>query len=125
MVISAHAQRRMQSRAIRLGVVMRVLQHGRVVHHRGAELVVVGRREIREARQVGLDLSPCAGVHVVVLDAGRLVGTVYRNQSLRGLRPRGRRGRRRRHSRGDLESRSGSKMYADRVPENIDEHPDR
>ncbi len=94
MVISQHASARMQSRAIGLDVVMKVLEYGRDVHHRDAELVVVGRHEIRAARKYGLDLSDCAGVHVVVVDGGRLVATVYRSQSLRGLRPRRRRGRR-------------------------------
>jgi len=95
MVISTHAQRRMQGRAIRLRVVQKVLQYGRIVHNRGAEFIVVGRREIREARKYGVDLSECAGVHVVVINGG-LVTTVYRNQCLRGLKPRRRRGRRRR-----------------------------
>ncbi len=96
MVISAHARGRMQSRAIPREVVMRVLHHGRTVSIRGAELVVVGRREIREARRRGLDLAACGGVHVVVAGGG-LVVTVYRNQSLRGLKPVSRRGRRPRH----------------------------
>jgi len=95
MVISQHASARMQSRAIGLGVVMKVLEYGRGVHYRDAELVVVGRHEIRAARKYGMDLSDCAGVHVVVVD-GVLVATVYRSQSLRGLRPRRRRSRSRR-----------------------------
>ncbi len=94
MVISQHASARMQSRAIGVGVVMKVLEYGRGVHCRDAEFVVVGRREIREARRFGMDLSECAGVHVVVVEGSQVV-TVYRNQSLRGLRPRRRRGRRR------------------------------
>ena len=72
------------------------LVHGRVVHVHGAVYHVIGRREVSHLKRRGIDLSLHEGVHVVcVPGGGTLVLTVYRNQDLRGLRPRPRRPRKR------------------------------
>ena len=85
--LTDHAWQRMTSRGISSEAIRMALTYGRRLHLRGALYHVVGRREIDRHRRHGLDLSPAEGVHVVCSLDGRIV-TVYRNRSLRGLRPR-------------------------------------
>ena len=70
----------------------RTLEHGRFVHVRGADIYVVGRREIKSVAEQGLDISDLHGLHVVCASDTGVVITAYRNRNLRGLRPRKRGG---------------------------------
>lgn len=90
--LTKHATERLPTRCIRGADVARTLEHGRSVHVRGAEIYVVGRREIKSVAEQGLDISDLHGLHVVCASDTGVVITAYRNRNLRGLRPR-RRGR--------------------------------
>lgn len=90
--LTKHARERLPTRGIRGADVARTLEHGRTVHVRGADVYVVGRREIKSVAERGLDISDLHGLHVVCASDTGVVITAYRNRNLRGLRPR-RRGR--------------------------------
>jgi len=62
------------------------LLYGRLVHVRGAEFHVIGRKEVERWAAVGVDLTPFEGVQVVCSSEGAVL-TVYRNRDLRQLRP--------------------------------------
>lgn len=86
-----HARKRLIKRSIDPAAVSAAIDYGRIVHVRGADIYVIGRREISLLRRHGLDLSKYEGVQVVCSRDGAIV-TVYRNRNFRSLRPR--RGRR-------------------------------
>lgn len=90
--LSLHARERMVSRSISAKDMARVLEYGRCVSVRGAEIYVIGRKEVERYRREGVDLAGLDGLQVVANDAG-LVYTVYRNRDFRGLKER------RRHAR--------------------------
>ncbi len=100
MHLTQHARIRMDARSIPKRAVEMVLDHGRRVFIRGAELAVIGRKEIVWAKMQGLDLRDYNGIHVVCAEDGTVL-TVYRNRALPSLRPRrnGRRGLHRRRRR--------------------------
>jgi hypothetical protein len=83
--VSRHAGRRMIERNISLAAVEAALDHGRRVHTRGAVVAAIGRKEVRRARQEGIDLSRFEGVQVVCLH-DELVLTVYRNRDFSQLK---------------------------------------
>lgn len=87
-----HALVQIRRRGIRPLDVAGVVTHGRHVHTRGAEIFVVGRKEIRSCQRRGVQVDELHGLHVVCASDTGAVITAYRNASLRGLRPR-RRGR--------------------------------
>ncbi len=93
--LTRHAWERMSGRGLSPAAIRFVLTYGRAAHIRGATIYVVGRREVEDYRQDGIELSSVEGVQVVCTDSG-LILTVYRNRDLRGLRPNSRRNRRRR-----------------------------
>jgi hypothetical protein len=84
-----HAADRIAARRLAAGANAALL-YGRVVRTRGAEIFVIGRKEIVRYAREGVDLSGFEGVQVVCSPAG-VVLTAYRNRRFRGLRPRGRR----------------------------------
>ncbi|RMG19792.1 MAG: DUF4258 domain-containing protein [Deltaproteobacteria bacterium] len=90
--LTMHARQRMNSRRLPEAAIRAALEHGRVVHVRGASIYVIGRKEISRYRRRGLDLSSFHGVQVVCSPDGTIL-TVYRNRDFRSLRPQ-RRGRR-------------------------------
>lgn len=90
-MLSAHALTRMAERRIPARAVEAALRHGRVFHVRGAEVHVIGQKDILRHRQWGIDLSPYEGVQIFCAADGGTVLTVYRNRDFRGLRPRRRR----------------------------------
>jgi hypothetical protein len=63
------------------------LEYGRVVYVRGAEIHVIGRKEVFRYRRHGIDLREYEGVHVVCRPGSGLILTAYRNRDFRGLRP--------------------------------------
>lgn len=86
---SPHARKRIGSRRLPLSAVNAVMAYGSYHHVRGADIFVMSRRDIERAARKGLDMSGCAGIHVVCSNDG-VVLTAYRNHNLKGLRPRGR-----------------------------------
>jgi len=94
-VLTQHACERMCQRGLSPAIVQAALEYGRIVHARGAEIHVIGRKEIELYDSEGINLSPLEGVQVVC-DKDGTVLTTYRNRDFRGLRPR-RRSRRDRY----------------------------
>lgn len=95
-MLTRHAAERMRVRRLRPAAVAAAITYGRVVHVRGADIHVIGRREVESCKLEGIDLARYEGVQVVCSREGAIL-TVYRNHDFRGLRPRwGRRGRHRR-----------------------------
>lgn len=95
-VLTDHAWSRMTARAIPAEVVDHALSSGRAVHVRGVLIFALGRREVAQAWEQGIDLRRCEGIQVVCATDRRAVMTVYRNRDFRrSLRDR-RRSRRRR-----------------------------
>ena len=88
--LTMHASQRMSARGISQSAVRAVLEHGRVVHVRGAAVYAIGRKEVRCLQRHGIDLSPYEGIQVVCIPDGTIL-TTYRNRDFRGLRPRYRR----------------------------------
>ncbi len=83
-----HARARMAGRGIRTEEVDLALSFGRVVEARGAEIFVVGRREVEKAQSLGVALEDLEGLHVVCAQHGGPVLTCYRNRNLRSTRDR-------------------------------------
>ena len=88
LVITAHAGARMGERRIRADAVEAAVRHGRIFHVGGAEIHVIGKKDVMRHLRRGVDLAVHEGVHVVCSPAERVVLTVYRNKDFRGLRPR-------------------------------------
>jgi len=82
----------MSARRLRNQPVDAAIRFGRRIHTRKAVIYVIGRKEVEKWNFRGIDLSGFEGIHAVCSADGRIL-TVYRNRSLRGLRPH-RRGRR-------------------------------
>lgn len=85
--LTKHAETRMNERRISDETVHMVLTYGRLIRVRGAEIFVIGRKEIEFYITDGLDLSPYEGAQVVCSPDGSIL-TVYRNKDFRGLRSR-------------------------------------
>jgi len=90
--MTKHAEGRLSERGISRKAVMAALFFGRTIHVRGADICVIGRKEVKRLRREGFDVSGYEGLHVVCSGDGCVL-TVYRNYDLRGLRPRRRRRR--------------------------------
>lgn len=93
--LTLHAREQMRARRLTGTIVRMVLRHGRVVYTRGAAIHVIGRKEVSRLGRSGVDLVPCEGVQVVCTPDGKAILTVYKNSDFRGLKPHGRRRRRR------------------------------
>ncbi len=83
-IVTAHARTRMSQRAIRPEILRLAMIFGREVHAANAVFVVVGRREVSEARVDGIDINDLEGIHVVCSRGGDVI-TVYRDRTLRAL----------------------------------------
>lgn len=83
--ISCHARSRMSGRRISEGDLDAVITYGRRIHGRGAQIYVVGRKEIEACRKEGLDVRSLEGIHVVCSREGVVI-TTYRNRGLDGVR---------------------------------------
>lgn len=79
--LTNHSLRRMAQRGIDVPDVLATMQYGRECYVRKARVHVIGKKEIRKAEKLGLDLRDHEGVHVVCSPEG-VVMTVYRNQQL-------------------------------------------
>jgi hypothetical protein len=85
--LTRHALIRMNARRFSPEAVDSVIAFGRIARTRGAEIHVLGRRQVREFASQGVDLRSLEGVHVVCSLDGTVL-TVYRNHDLRDLKPR-------------------------------------
>jgi hypothetical protein len=85
--LSEHALERMQQRGISHEAVFQTIAFGRISRGRGATIYAIGKKEISEFAEDGIDLSGYEGVHVVMTRRGN-VSTVYRNVSVPKLKPR-------------------------------------
>lgn len=87
-LLTAHARRRMEQRAISAEAILAALLFGRSVHTRGAEIYLLGRKDIHRASQWQMtDLQRFEGVQVVCAQTGEII-TVYRNRSFRKIKER-------------------------------------
>jgi hypothetical protein len=86
--ITRHAWARMCSRSVNERTIGAVLAYGRVVRVRGAEIHVIGKKEVKRLGRAGVDVKECEGIHVVCTADGSAILTVYRNRDFRGLKPR-------------------------------------
>ena len=93
-VITNHGRRRMTGRRISEAALSAVMNYGRVVYVRGAKIYAIGRKEVGAFVRKGVNLADFEGIQVVCSPDGAVM-TVFRNRDFRGLRPRGRRHRRR------------------------------
>jgi hypothetical protein len=96
-LLTRHAWRRTSARRVAAAAIEAALAYGRVLHVRGAEIHVIGRKEVFRYRCHGIDLRRYEGIHVVCRPGSDFVLTAYRNRDFRGLRP-----HRRNRSRGKL-----------------------
>lgn len=88
--MTMHAVQRMHERRISEAAVRATLEHGRLIHVRGAAVHAIGHKEVSRLRRRGIDLSHYEGIQIVC-EPGGTVLTAYRNRDFRGLRPRRRR----------------------------------
>jgi hypothetical protein len=90
-LFTKHGWLRTNARRLGLTAIEAALAYGRIVRTRGAEIFVLGRKEVETCRSCfHLDFSAFEGTQVVTVDG--TVVTAYRNRDFRGLRSR-RRGR--------------------------------
>lgn len=85
--LTHHAWQRMCARGFSPQTLDTVLAYGRVARVRGADIYAIGRSEVSQYRNRGVDLEQYEGVQVVCTPQGKIL-TVYRNRDFRGLRPR-------------------------------------
>lgn len=86
--LTRHARERLRQRAIRLTAVEAVIDFGHQRSVRGAEIYMIGWRDVRFYSECGLDLSRFEGIEVVCSHDGAVL-TVYRNENKKALRNRG------------------------------------
>ena len=77
--MSRHAVHRCHTRHIPVDAVEVALEYGLCRRTRGAEIYILGWREVRFWAERGLDLSRFEGVEVICAHDGRVI-TVYRNR---------------------------------------------
>ena len=68
--LSEHALERMQQRGISHEAVFQTIAFGRISRGRGATIYAIGKKEISEFAEDGIDLSGYEGVHVVMTRRG-------------------------------------------------------
>lgn len=84
--LTDHARQRMSQRGISLDALSAAVHFGRIsVERGGAEVFLVGRKEVVQAYSQGFDLSPYEGVQVVCSMHGAVL-TAYRAQRRRRQR---------------------------------------
>ena len=76
-MLTPHAKKRMAQRAISFEGIVATMLYGTFYHARGAEIVVIGKKECRSSK---FDLTPYRGIHVVIAD-GKII-TAYTNKTV-------------------------------------------
>lgn len=79
--LTDHGRRRMAQRGVRPHQLAAVLSFGRRATIRGVEIYAIGQREVRWAREQGVDIADLDGLHAVCSEDD-VVLTVYRNRGL-------------------------------------------
>ena len=87
LLLTRHARLRTSARRFGVAAIEAALAYGRIVHVRGAEIHVIGRKEVFRYRRHGVDLREYEGVQVVCRPGTGFILTAYRNRNFRGLRP--------------------------------------
>ncbi len=87
--MTRHAIFRSRTRAIRLDAIEAAVAYGSFRRARGAEIYIVGWRDVRRWAGQGLDLSPYVNVQVLCANDGSVM-TVYRNRKPAAARRSGR-----------------------------------
>ncbi len=84
-VATPHALKRLNARRITDYMVELILSYGRVFHANDAFVYFVGRKEVKKARQNGIDIRIVEGVNLIFqYDGEKLVLlTAFRNNSLK------------------------------------------
>lgn len=85
--LTRRARQRLRKRRIRLSAVEAVIDFGQRRSIRGAEVYVIGWRDVRFHQECGIDLSRFEGIEVVCAHDGAVL-TVYRNQNRKAMRDR-------------------------------------
>lgn len=85
--LTRHAGQRLRKRRIRLSAIEAVIDFGQRRTIRGAEIYVIGWRDVRFHKECGIDLCRFEGIEVVCAHDGAVL-TVYRNQNRKALRDR-------------------------------------
>jgi len=85
--LTRHAIDRSRSRGIPTEAIDLVIAYGKHRAIRGADVYILGWREVRFHAQRGLDLSRWEGIEVVCAHDGQVL-TVYRNKNPHALRDR-------------------------------------
>jgi len=80
--LTNHAWRRMTSRGLSKHAVDAALIYGQVAYARGAEIHIIGKRDVEKYARTGIDLRPFENVHVVCSPNNNVVYTVYRNREM-------------------------------------------
>jgi hypothetical protein len=91
-ILTEHALTKMQRRAIRDEAIEAVMRYGRETHIRGVVIYVIGKKEIAEFLEQGIDLNQYEGIQVVCANDGVVI-TTYKNKDLKGLHYQKRRGK--------------------------------
>ena len=92
-LVSKHADYRMHQRDIDKNIVELVLRHGRLIRSRRACFYVIGKRDVNQLQNKGVNTEGLENVHVVVDEKSNTVLTVYKNNNFRNIRPTHRRDR--------------------------------
>ena len=83
--ITLHAHDRLRTRRIPLDAIQAIMDFGQCRLKRGAQVYLIGWREVERARDAGYDVERFAGVEVVCDHDSRVL-TVYRNENPKALR---------------------------------------
>lgn len=85
--LTLHAVDRSRTRGIPTMAIKATIEFGKFRAVRGADVYILGWREVRFHAARGIDLSRWEGIEVVCARNGRVL-TVYRNKNPRALRDR-------------------------------------
>lgn len=85
LVISHHAQRRVDMRGVNQQVIELLLKFGREVKARGVLFYVVGKKEVQQSCKQEPALKDMEGMQVLTSEDGVII-TTYRNKHLRQIR---------------------------------------
>ena len=85
--MTRHATERSRTRSIPSAAIEATVAHGSFRRARGAEIYILGWRDVRRCAEKGIDVSRFVGVEVVCANDGSVL-TVYRNRKPASIRDR-------------------------------------
>lgn len=80
-ILSTHALKRMSSRGFTHDRIRLVIDFGRQIHTRGAEIFALGKKEVLRACKSGFDLSKWEGSQIVCSTQEPIILTMYNNKN--------------------------------------------